>query len=361
MKILTVVGARPQFVKACMLSRKLRSQSIIKEVIVHTGQHYNHNMSDAFFSQLALPKPDHNLGIGSDKQGKQTARMLSKIEEVLLSERPDIVLVYGDTNSTLAGSLAASKHHIPVAHVEAGLRSFNKKMPEEINRVLTDHMSTLLFCPTQTAVENLEKEGIRNEVYMTGDIMYDAILHYKSIALHQSNICARLNIKPKNYYLVTVHRAENTDDPHRLRTLLKVLTQLNENIVFPLHPRTKQRIKHWNLLDLLSSKNIKVIEPINYFDMLTVESHAKAILTDSGGVQKEAYMLRTPCITLRDETEWIETVQAGWNHVTGVSDSQTILDVVRKTIVPKAYPNLFGNGDTSETIYKILCKKTGKH
>ncbi|MEW4281678.1 non-hydrolyzing UDP-N-acetylglucosamine 2-epimerase [Priestia megaterium] len=355
LKVLTVIGARPQFIKACMLSNAFSSESNIQEIIVHTGQHYDENMSNVFLKQLKLPNPHYFLGTGSDTHGKQTAKMLLKLEDIIISEKPDIVLVYGDTNSTLAGSLAASKLHIPIAHVEAGLRSYNKKMPEEINRVLTDHLSTWLFCPSNTAVKNLENEGITQGVYQTGDIMYDAVLYYKDVALQKSNILSDLKIAPKNYYLATVHRAENTDNPQRLTAILEAFRQINETVLFPLHPRTKNKIKHWNLENLISSSNIKIVEPLDYFDMLAVESQAGIILTDSGGVQKEAYMLGVPCITLRDETEWIETVNSGWNHLTG-ADMEKILEAARKISVPKAHTPLFGDGETSKSICKSLMK-----
>lgn len=355
LKVLTVIGARPQFIKACMLSNAFSSESNIQEIIVHTGQHYDENMSNVFLKQLKLPKPHYFLGTGSDTHGKQTAKMLLKLEDIIISEKPDIVLVYGDTNSTLAGSLAASKLHIPIAHVEAGLRSYNKKMPEEINRVLTDHLSTWLFCPSNTAVKNLENEGITQGVYQTGDIMYDAVLYYKNVALQKSNILSNLKIAPKTYYLATVHRAENTDNPQRLTAILEAFRQINETVLFPLHPRTKNKIKQWNLENLISSSNIKIVEPLDYFDMLAVESQAGIILTDSGGVQKEAYMLGVPCITLRDETEWVETVNSGWNHLTG-ADMEKILEAARTISVPKAHTPLFGDGETSKLICKSLMK-----
>ncbi|SFH52588.1 UDP-GlcNAc3NAcA epimerase [Priestia megaterium] len=355
LKVLTVIGARPQFIKACMLSNAFSSESTIQEIIVHTGQHYDENMSNVFLEQLKLPKPQYFLKTGSDTHGKQTAKMLSKLEDIMMAEEPDIVLVYGDTNSTLAGSLAASKLHIPIAHVEAGLRSYNKKMPEEINRVLTDHLSTWLFCPSDTAVKNLENEGLRQGVYQTGDIMYDAVLYYKNLALQKSTILSDLNIIPKTYYLATVHRAENTDNPQRLTAILEAFRQINEIVLFPLHPRTKNKIKQWNLENLISSSNIKIVDPLDYFDMLAVESQAKIILTDSGGVQKEAYMLGIPCITLRDETEWIETVDSGWNYLTG-ANMEKILEAVRIISVPKIHPPLFGDGETSKLICKNLMK-----
>jgi len=353
LKVLTVIGARPQFIKACMLSNAFSSESTIQEIIVHTGQHYDENMSNVFLEQLKLPKPQYFLKTGSDTHGKQTAKMLSKLEDIMMAEEPDIVLVYGDTNSTLAGSLAASKLHIPIAHVEAGLRSYNKKMPEEINRVLTDHLSTWLFCPSDTAVKNLENEGLRQGVYQTGDIMYDAVLYYKNLALQKSTILSNLNIIPKTYYLATVHRAENTDNPQRLTAILEAFSQINEIVLFPLHPRTKNKIKQWNLENLISSSNIKIVDPLDYFDMLAVESQAKLVLTDSGGVQKEAYMLKVPCITLRNETEWVETVSKGWNKLTG-ADTNLILKSIEEIRLPTNHFPIFGDGHTAEKICKLL-------
>jgi UDP-GlcNAc3NAcA epimerase len=327
MKILTVVGARPQFIKLAPLSKILRENGI-NEIIVHTGQHYDENMNDLFFKELEIPEPDYNLGIGSGNHGEQTGRMLIEIEKVILKENPDLVIVYGDTNSTLAGALAASKLHIKLAHVEAGLRSFNKRMPEEINRVLTDHVSDILFCPTQTAVENLKNEGITNGVYLVGDVMFDTLLHFSKISDMKSNVLERLNIKPKEYYLATIHRAENTDDHERLKNILTAFSKMDEMVIFPIHPRTRKMINYYGLDDLLENDNVKVIDPVGYLDMLKLEKNAKAILTDSGGVQKEAFWLKVPCITLRDETEWIETVNLGWNRLVG-SDVEKILSAVK--------------------------------
>jgi len=327
MKILTVVGARPQFIKLAPLSKILRENGI-SEIIVHTGQHYDENMNDLFFKELEIPEPDYNLGIGSGNHGEQTGRMLIEIEKIMLKEKPDLVIVYGDTNSTLAGALAASKLHIKLAHVEAGLRSFNKRMPEEINRVLTDHVSDILFCPTQTAVENLKNEGITNGVYLVGDVMFDALLHFSKISDMKSNVLERLNIKPKEYYLATIHRAENTDNYERLKNILTAFSKMDEMVVFPIHPRTRKMINYYGLDDLLENDNVKVIDPVGYLDMLKLEKNAKAILTDSGGVQKEAFWLKVPCITLRDETEWVETVNLGWNRLVG-SDVEKILEAVR--------------------------------
>ncbi|MFD2614855.1 non-hydrolyzing UDP-N-acetylglucosamine 2-epimerase [Paenibacillus gansuensis] len=352
MKVMTVIGARPQFVKAASLSRALRPH--LQEILVHTGQHYDRNMSAVFFDQLRLPEPDYYLGIGSGTHGRQTARMLEQIEELCLKELPDLVLVYGDTNSTLAGSLAASKLHIPIAHVESGLRSFNRRMPEEINRVLTDHLSTLLFCPTQAAVANLKRESITNGVYLSGDVMYDTVLYYKEVSGKQSKILQTLRLIPKTYYLATIHRAENTTDRNSLEQMILTLQSLGYPVVMPLHPRTKKLIADFHLDSLIDPSVLRIIEPLPYLDMLALECQAKLILTDSGGVQKEAYMLQVPCITLRSETEWIETVQEGWNHVTGM-----VSDQVRQTIanltVPEQSAPVFGQGDASERIAEVLC------
>ncbi|MBB6450005.1 UDP-GlcNAc3NAcA epimerase [Geomicrobium halophilum] len=354
MKILTVIGARPQFIKACMLSRWLKKDHEMKEVIVHTGQHYDSNMSDVFFSQLHLAKPDYQLSIGSSPHGEQTGKMLIELEKVMMREKPELVLVYGDTNSTIAGGLAASKLDIPIAHVEAGLRSFNRTMPEEINRIVTDHLSSLLFCPSQTAVEHLYDEGIKENVYITGDIMYDAVLDFKESALEHSNLLSQLPLTANNYYLATIHRGENTDDPKRLSVIIDGLKQLDHPVLFPLHPRTKKQLNKWNITDTNQVNNIMFIEPISYFDMLTVASQAKYILTDSGGLQKEAYMLKVPCLTLRTETEWTETIDSGWNQLVDLSTSKTIVDAVLKTKKPKGYPSLFGNGDASDLMYQQI-------
>jgi UDP-GlcNAc3NAcA epimerase len=352
MKILTVVGARPQFIKLAPFSKILRENGI-NEIIVHTGQHYDENMNDLFFKELEIPDPDYNLGIGSGNHEEQTGRMLIEIEKVILKENPDLVIVYGDTNSTLAGALAASKLHIKLAHVEAGLRSFNKRMPEEINRVLTDHVSDILFCPTQTAVENLKNEGITNGVYLVGDVMFDALLHFSKISDMKSNILERLNIKPKGYYLATIHRAENTDNYERLKNILTAFSKMNEIVVFPIHPRTRKMINYYGLNDLLENYNVKVIDPVGYLDMLKLEKNAKAILTDSGGVQKEAFWLKVPCITLRDETEWIETVNLGWNRLVG-SDVEKILKAVRD--LKFGTDVNFDNDFSAKKMYEIIKK-----
>ncbi|WP_066233869.1 non-hydrolyzing UDP-N-acetylglucosamine 2-epimerase, partial [Geobacillus jurassicus] len=314
MKIATVLGARPQFIKAAPVSRVLRKQ--YTEVLIHTGQHYDPNMSAIFFKELNIPTPDYYLGVGSGSHGKQTGEMLIKIEEIVMQEKPDYVLVYGDTNSTLAGALVASKLHIPVIHVEAGLRSFNKQMPEEINRIMTDHVSELLFCPTETAVENLRKENITRNVWNVGDVMYDAILYNKELAQRQSNILDELSLAEQSYYLITIHRAENTDDPNKLKAILAAFRDIEGTKVWPIHPRTRHKLEEYGL-DAAAIPGLRLIDPVGYLDMLRLEGGAKKIITDSGGVQKEAYFLRVPCVTVREQTEWVETLGSGANILTG--------------------------------------------
>jgi UDP-GlcNAc3NAcA epimerase len=351
-KIVSIVGARPQFIKAAPVSRILRRQ--YAEVLVHTGQHYDYNMSALFFEELDIPEPDYNLGIGSGPHGQQTGRMLEAIEQVLLHERPDWVLVFGDTNSTLAGALAAVKLHIPVAHVEAGLRSFNRRMPEEHNRVLADHMADLLLCPTQTAVDNLAREGITRGVHNVGDVMYDAVLHNIGIAEKRSNVLERLELQPKGYLLATVHRAENTDNRARLAGIVEAFGLLAEPIVFPAHPRTRAALAAFGLS---LAPNVQVIEPVSYLDMLLLEKHACLILTDSGGVQKEAYFFSVPCVTLRDETEWVETVETGWNVVVG-ADAACLVRTVHSFTLPEVRPALYGDGQTVERIVQVLVQES---
>ena len=318
MKLLTIIGARPQFIKAATVSRVIQQRDDITEILVHTGQHYDDNMSEVFFQQLDIAQPDYHLGIGSGRHGSQTGKMLEAIEAVLLTEKPDWVLVYGDTNSTLAGALAAVKLHIDFAHVEAGLRSFNRKMPEEINRILTDHAADLLFAPTEIAVTNLRREGIAEEkIDLVGDVMYDAALYYGAKAEQQSHILDSLQLKDKNYILATVHRAENTDNPTRLKALFEGLGQIAQQIqvILPLHPRTRESLKRHNLFGEGNHKGLplRLIEPVGYLDMVILEKHARLIATDSGGVQKEACFYQVPCVTLRDETEWVELVELGAN------------------------------------------------
>ena len=353
MKIVTVVGARPQFIKAAAVSRALRAPGAgHTEVLVHTGQHYDREMSGRFFEELAIPGPDHELGVGSGGHGWQTGQMLIRIEEVLRMERPDWVLVYGDTNSTLAGALAAAKLEMRVAHVEAGLRSFNRSMPEEHNRVLTDHCSDLLFCPTGSAAEQLAREGITRGVHVVGDVMYDAALQFASLARERSAALRELGLAPKAYALVTLHRPYNVDDPERLRQVLDALGRLVMPVVFPVHPRTRAHLAELGNPQVLISR-LQCVDPIGYLDMLALEQNAALILTDSGGVQKEAYFFATPCITLRPETEWVETVAAGWNRLAW-GDAEIVLDAARQPWPADPPPPVFGDGHASEKIVAHL-------
>lgn len=359
MKIVSIVGARPQFIKCATVSRELRKLAI--EVLVHTGQHYDNNMSDVFFRDLDLPQPDYHLGVGSGPHGWQTGEMLGRIEEVLLAEAPDYVLVYGDTNSTMAGALAAAKLHVPVAHVEAGLRSYNREMPEEINRVLTDHISTLLFCPTETAVRNLAQEGITRSVHLVGDVMYDAALKFAELARERSTIMAELNLQPRKYLLATIHRAENADVEANLRNILAGLSRTEERVVFPVHPRTRKHLNQWNLTKSQTSNQLQFLHPVGYLDMLMLEQHARMILTDSGGVQKEAYFLGVPCITLRQETEWVETVETGWNIIAG-TDPVQISSAVHQGRCPRHRPPLFGDGTAAkQTVARLTASNQKIH
>jgi len=366
MKIVTVVGARPQFVKAAPVSRALASRGAT-EVLIHTGQHYDPQLSDVFFQQLALRAPDHHLGIGSGSHGAQTGRMLEAIEAILLRDRPDCLLVYGDTNSTLAGALAAAKLAVPVAHVEAGLRSFNRSMPEEINRVLTDHVADLFFCPTEAAVANLRAEGITRGVHQVGDVMYDSALHYLSLAEAGPNPLDALGLASCGYYLATLHRAGNTDDAGRLRVLISLLASLDAPVVFPVHPRTAKVMAGQGISAATGA--LRPIPPASYLDMLLLERHARAILTDSGGVQKEAYFFGVPCITLRAETEWVETVEAGWNTLADADATRFRAAIARLAIwrgadAPfgdsagaPARRDLYGTGHAAEAIADILLER----
>jgi UDP-GlcNAc3NAcA epimerase len=370
MKIAAIIGARPQFIKAAAISRaieehnRINSAPIIEEILVHTGQHYDDDMSAVFFRELEIPEPKYNLNIGSGSHGRQTGRMLMAIEDVLLREKPDWVLIYGDTNSTLAGVLAAAKLHIRIAHVEAGLRSFNRRMPEEINRVVTDHLSSLLFCPSDTAVENLLREGfgapiplqtakfkdLTPHVVQAGDVMADALQFAVSKASAYSDILARLELQPQGYLLATIHRAENTDNKQRLANILSAFAALNEPVVFPAHPRTRRFLQKTGYQP---PENVKLIDPVGYFDVIALEKSARLLLTDSGGMQKEAYWLKVPCITLRDETEWIETVELGWNILTG-ADRDRIIEAVRTFKAPSAHPPLYGDGKAAAHCLKAL-------
>lgn len=345
MKILSVVGARPQFIKAAPVSRVLRRTNV--EVLVHTGQHYDDNMSDVFFRELDIPEPDINLGVGSGPHGAQTGGMMAGLEKVAQEVKPDWVLVYGDTNSTLAAALVAAKLHIPLAHVEAGLRSFDRRMPEEINRVLADHVSDLLLCPTETAAQNLAREGIERGVHVVGDVMYDAFLFNLEAARKHDGVVKKLGLASDTFALATLHRAENTDDPERLRSILHGIDQSGLEVVLPLHPRTRAR------LEGALPGRIRVLDPVGYLDMLALEEAASVIVTDSGGVQKEAYFLAKPCVTLRDSTEWTETVLAGWNVLVGW-DSDRIAEAIG-TFRPKGpRPDLFGDGHAAEKIGELL-------
>lgn len=351
MKIASVVGVRPQFVKASVVSKELRKNH--EEILIHTGQHYDYEMDKIFFEELCIPEPNYYLGVGSGSHGYQTGEMLRRIEEILLSEKPDLVLTYGDTNSTLAGALAASKLGIKNAHVEAGLRSFDKSMPEEINRILTDHCSDILFCPTQNAVNNLKREGITENVFLTGDVMVDSLLFNKEIAEKKSSILNDLGIKSNNYIIATIHRASNTDNKRNLQNIVEALQELNEDIIFPVHPRTKKLLKNYNLYDSLKSSVI-LTEPLGFFSFIKIMSHAKMVLTDSGGVQKEAYILKVPCITLRENTEWIETVEDGWNILVS-SEKDKIISMVKEfTPSIKMHRARFGNGNAGQKISAIL-------
>ena len=348
MNIVTIIGARPQFIKAAPMSQKLRK--VAKEILVHTGQHYDNAMSDIFFQELGIPEPDYNLNVGSGTHGLQTSQMLMGIEKVLIDESPDWVLIYGDTNSTLAGALAASKLHIRVAHIEAGLRSYNRLMPEEINRVLSDHLSDLLFCPSKTAVENLKIEGITQGVHVVGDIMADSVMLAGKMAGNHTKILSGLGLFEKQYLLVTIHRPENTDNTECLLEILNALNEIGTNIIFPVHPRTKKAIKK---IDWSPASNVRLIDPLGYLDMIALEKSARMILTDSGGVQKEAYWLGVPCVTMRKESEWVETIETGWNILTG-ADRKKITDAVRSCSYPEAHPQLYGDGQTADQIIKIL-------
>ncbi|MFT5871837.1 MAG: UDP-GlcNAc3NAcA epimerase [Clostridium sp.] len=350
MKILTVIGARPQFIKAAAVSNIIGRQH--EEILVHTGQHYDENMSRVFFEELRIPKPKYNLGVGSGGHGKQTGAMLIELEEIYLKEKPDMVLVYGDTNSTLAGALCASKLLIPVAHVEAGLRSFNMTMPEEQNRILTDHLSKYLFVPTPSAIVNLKNEGLTNGVYNVGDVMYDATINFTELSKEKSSIMDDLNLNHEEFILTTIHRAENTNDINRLKNIIDALNESGEKIVLPLHPRTK---KYMDDYKFKFEDHIKIIEPVGYLDMISLEQHCKKILTDSGGVQKEAFFMKKPCVTMRDETEWVETVENGWNIVVG-TDKKKILDGIVSFKPVKNQENIFGDGHAAEKILDIINK-----
>ncbi len=361
LKVLTVVGARPQFIKAAAVSRAFaqhpwRAEGRLEEVVCHTGQHYDQEMSRVFFEELSIPEPRHHLAVGSGSHGAQTGRMLEALERVMVQERPDCVLVYGDTNSTLAGALAAAKLHIPVCHVEAGLRSFNREMPEEVNRVLTDHVATLQFCPTPAAVENLAREGITQGVHLIGDVMYDMVRMCREVAARRCDLRTRLGLACRGYYLATVHRPSNTDDPAALARILAAFGDLDICVLFPLHPRVRERIASFGLEKDVPA-NVLLHGPLSYLDMLAVQAEAALVLTDSGGVQKEARILGVPCVTLREDTEWIETLEHGWNRLAG-SDRERIVRGAREALaVPReggAECAFYGEGDASAQIVDTL-------
>ncbi len=355
MKLLTVVGARPQFIKASVVSRALAP--VCEEVLVHTGQHYDRNMSAVFFEELGIPKPAYNLGVGSGTHGRQTGEMLMKIEDVLFDEKPDIVLVYGDTNSTLAGALAASKLHIPVAHVEAGLRSYNMRMPEEQNRVLTDHISSWLFCPTKTAAANLRKENVTRGVDICGDVMLDAVQHFLKLAEgnpEKTAIYGQLGIKPKQYRLATLHRAETTDGGlDAIVRIFDAFEKLPQPVVIPIHPRTRPLAQQ--AIAKKGYRNIRLIAPVGYLEMLLLTHGACQVLTDSGGLQKEAWFMEVPCVTLRRETEWVETLAGGWNVLSGLGTDEIYAKAMHTVPDPAARLEApFGGGHASERIATML-------
>jgi len=349
MKVVSVVGARPQFVKAAPLCRALRKNHT--EILLHTGQHYDESMSSIFFSDLDIPSPDVNLEVGSGRHGAQTGAMLEGIEKVLEVERPDWTVVYGDTNSTLAGALAAAKLCIPLVHVEAGLRSFNRRMPEEINRVITDHLSQLNLCPSATAVEHLRREGILQSVHLVGDVMSDALVWAKHQGEGKSDAILKMfDVKRREYLLCTAHRSENTDDSIRLKGIITALNELDEPVVFPLHPRTRRAM---DLAGLTLRSHVRVIPPVGYIEMVILAGSARLILTDSGGLQKEAYWLGVPCVTLREETEWTETVALGWNKLVG-TDEGRIVDAVETVQVPVSRPALYGDGNVAQRCVELM-------
>lgn len=374
-KLLTIIGARPQIIKAAALSRSIRESfsNELKEIILHTGQHYDNNMSTVFFEEMSIPLPNYNLNTGSGMHGEQTASMIKGIEEVLLKEKPDMVIVYGDTNSTLAAAIAASKLHIPIAHIEAGLRSYNKCMPEEINRILCDHVSTLLFSPTRAGLENLQREGFsidnsapftadNPKIFHCGDVMYDNALHYSALAEKKSDILSKLGLLHQEYILATIHRDSNTDVRERLQSIIKALLSIVDNtsmrLVLPLHPRTLKILKHADNLELanmiFAHEKIQCIPPASFFDMLVLEKNAQIIITDSGGVQKESYFFHKPCIILRPETEWVELVELETAIVAG-ADTNRILNAY-EVLINKAlqYPAVFGDGKAADFICRQI-------
>ena len=349
MKVVSVVGARPQFVKAFPVSRALRERH--EEVLVHTGQHYSEALSDVFFEELDIPTPEYDLGVGSGTHGEQTGRIVTRFGELVEREDPDAVIVYGDTNSTLASAVVTAKTDAKLAHVEAGLRSYNRDMPEEVNRELTDHVSDLLFAPTRRGVENLRKEGVEN-VHLTGDVMYDAILWARSRAAEHSDVLATNDLADGEYVLATVHRAGNTDDPDRLAAIMGALCEIDREVVFPIHPRTMECLDEYGLRERVES-SITLIDPVGYLDFVRLLDGAERVATDSGGVQKEAFFLDTPCVTLREETEWVETIDAGWNTLVGADGEAIRRELTAPVSLPEK-PELYGDGDAAERMVDLL-------
>jgi UDP-GlcNAc3NAcA epimerase len=353
-RIATIIGNRPQFVKAAAVSRRLRED--FDELIIHTGQHYDDELSRIFFEELDVPRPARELGAGTGSNTAQTARILAALEPVLEDVRPAMALVYGDTNSTLAGALAAAQAEIPVGHVEAGMRSFDRTMPEELNRVLTDHASELLLCSTETAIENLKREGTGGEAHLVGDVMADVSLAFRDIAEERSTILADLGLEPGGYLVVTAHRAGNVDRPERLEALVALLERLPGPVVFPVHPRTRARLETAGLADRLAG--LQLVPPLGYLDFLKLARHARAVLTDSGGVQKEAYLLGVPCLTMRDRTEWIETVEAGWNVLVDLDADAALVALERRP--PARRPELYGGGHAAQRVAEVLSAYTAR-
>lgn len=349
MKIATIVGARPQFIKAAALTDKLKG--FAEEIVIHTGQHYDYELSKVFFETLRLPEPNYNLGVGSGSHAVQTAKMLRGIESVLLKERPELVIVYGDTNSTLSGSLAAAKIGIKIAHVEAGLRCHNRELPEEVNRVLTDHLSQLLFCPTQTAVDNLRKEGISEGVHLVGDVMKDMLERFLSAARGR-RVLPSLRLEDDEFHLMTLHRPQNTEDEDNLCAIIDAVSDLDLDVVFPAHPRTTKAIERFGLEKHVGD-NVRITDPLSYPDFLALLEKCRKVLTDSGGVQKEAYLLEKPCITLREETEWPETVEDGWNILVG-ADRQKIVRAIVSDVSPRERRESFGDGKAGDRVARVV-------
>jgi UDP-GlcNAc3NAcA epimerase len=348
MRVFSIVGARPEFIQAMPVSRAISVSH--QEILVHTGQHYDYRMSQKFFDELDIPVPDYNLGAGSASQARQTADIMVSLEEVLLQEKPDYVIVRGDTNSSLAAALVTSKLKIPFAHIEAGERSFNREMPEELNRLVADRLANLHFSVSQAGVQNLAAEGIKDSVHWVGDVMLDALLYARPLARSKSNILEQLQVKPKKYSLVTIHRAANTDSPDRLRSIVGALNQISEIVILPLHPRTQIALSYINIH---LKEHIRVVEPVGYFDMLILEENARLIATDSGGVQREAYYMSIPCLTLRDETEWVATVDTGWNKLVG-ADQNLIVDGWFNFTPPTEHPSIYGTGNAAQRIVEVL-------